>query len=161
MLQRHAFLAMSMGMAEDHAIILEPGQALELSEDEASITGPIPTGAIMVDGLGVGDVGNVVLRDRKHLSQDGLIIVVVGVSKETGQLVSGPELISRGFVFVKESDTLLEDARRVVERTVDFIDFSDGKDLNAAKNKIRDALSRYIYQITRKSPMILPVIMEV
>jgi ribonuclease J len=106
-------------------------------------------------------VGSVVLRDRKHLSEDGILVVGLAVDSYSGQLVSGPELISRGFIFVKGSDGLLEDARRFVERTVETMDFSDSKDLNAAKNKIRDALSRYIYQITRKSPMILPIIMEV
>ena len=111
MLHRHAHLAQELGMPEDNVIILEMGQALELSEDEANITGPIPNGSVMVDGLGVGDVGNVVLRDRKHLSQDGLIIVVVGVSRETGLVTSGPELISRGFVYVRENEELISGAR--------------------------------------------------
>jgi ribonuclease J len=132
-----------------------------MNDKRIRINGEVPSGFVMVDGLGVGDVGSVVLRDRKHLSEDGILVVGLAVDSYSGQLVSGPELISRGFIFVKGSDGLLEDARRFVERTVETMDFSDSKDLNAAKNKIRDALSRYIYQITRKSPMILPIIMEV
>jgi ribonuclease J len=160
-LRKNAQLASDLGIHKDRIIISDIGKISEITDKRIRVNGEVPSGFVLVDGLGVGDVGSVVLRDRKHLSEDGILVVGLAVDRYSGQVVSGPELISRGFVFVKESDTLLEDARRVVERTVDFIDFSDGKDLNAAKNKIRDALSRYIYQITRKSPMILPVIMEV
>ena len=160
MLQRHAQIAVEMGMPEDNAIILEMGQALELSEDEANITGPIPTGSIMVDGLGVGDVGNVVLRDRKHLSQDGLIIVVVGVSKETGRLVSGPELISRGFVYVRENEELISGARNVALDVLSRYDRIEQSDWTSIKNGIKDEMHTYLLNQIKRNPMILPIIME-
>jgi len=160
MLQRHAQIAVSMGMPEDNAIILELGQALELSEDEASITGPIPTGSVMVDGLGVGDVGNVVLRDRKHLSQDGLIIVVVGVSRETGQLVSGPELISRGFVYVRENEELISGARNVAMGVLARYERIEQSDWTSIKNGIKDEMHAYLFNMIKRNPMILPIIME-
>ena len=161
MLQRHADIAVSMGMPEDHAIILQLGQALELSDDdEASITGPIPTGAVMVDGLGVGDVGNVVLRDRKHLAQDGLIIVVVGVSRETGQLVSGPELISRGFVYVRENEELISGARNVAMSVLAQYDRIEQSDWTSIKNGIKDEMHTYLLNMIKRNPMILPIIME-
>jgi len=149
-----------MGMPEDHAIILEMGQALELSQEEANITGPIPTGSIMVDGLGVGDAGNVVLRDRKHLSQDGLIIVVVGVSKETGKLVSGPELISRGFVYVRENEELISGARGVALDVLARYDHIEQSDWTSIKNGIKDAMHTYLFNMIKRNPMILPIIME-
>ncbi|MBQ2834584.1 MAG: ribonuclease J [Clostridia bacterium] len=160
MLQRHAQIAVAMGMPEDNAIILELGQALELSEDEASITGPIPTGSVMVDGLGVGDVGNVVLRDRKHLSQDGLIIVVVGVSRETGQLVSGPELISRGFVYVRENEELISGARNVAMGVLARYERIEQSDWTSIKNGIKDEMHAYLFNMIKRNPMILPIIME-
>ena len=160
MLQRHTQIAMEMGMREDHAIILELGQALELSDDEASITGPIPTGSVMVDGLGVGDVGNVVLRDRKHLSQDGLIIVVVGVSRETGKLTSGPELISRGFVYVRENEELISGARNVALSVLARYDCIEQSDWTSIKNGIKDEMHTYLFNLIKRNPMILPIIME-
>ena len=160
MLQRHAQIAVQMGMPQDNAIILELGQALELSEDEANITGPIPTGSVMVDGLGVGDVGNVVLRDRKHLSQDGLIIVVVGVSKETGKLVSGPELISRGFVYVRENEELISGARNVAMSVLARYDRIEQSDWTSIKNGIKDEVHNYLLSQIKRNPMILPIIME-
>ncbi len=160
MLHRHAKLAQELGMPEDHTIILEMGQALELSEDEANITGPIPTGSVLVDGLGVGDVGNVVLRDRKHLSQDGLIIVVVGVSKETGQVTSGPELISRGFVYVRENEELISGARNVVMDVLQRYDRIEQSDWTPIKNGIKDEMHTYLFDLIKRNPMILPIIME-
>ena len=153
-------LAQELGMPEDNVIILEMGQALELSEDEANITGPIPTGSVMVDGLGVGDVGNVVLRDRKHLSQDGLIIVVVGVSKETGQVTSGPELISRGFVYVRENEELISGARNVAMNVLQRYDRIEQSDWTSVKNGIKDEMHNYLFDLIKRNPMILPIIME-
>lgn len=160
MLHRHVQLAQELGMSPDHAIILELGQALELSEDEASITGPIPTGTVMVDGLGVGDVGNVVLRDRKHLSQDGLIIVVVGVSRETGQVTSGPELISRGFVYVRENEELISSARSVAQSVLQRYERIEQSDWTAVKNGIKDEVHTFLFNQIKRNPMILPIIME-
>ena len=160
MLHRHASLAKEMGLDDDHAIILEMGQALELSEDEANITGPIPTGSVMIDGLGVGDVGNVVLRDRKHLSQDGLIIVVVSVSKETGAVVSGPELISRGFVYVRENEELITGARDVAMNVLARYDRIEQSDWTSIKNGIKDEMHAYLFGLIKRNPMILPIIME-
>ena len=160
MLHRHAQMAMELGMPEDNVIILELGQALELSDDEASITGPIPTGSVMVDGLGVGDVGNVVLRDRKHLSQDGLIIVVVGVSRETGKLTSGPELISRGFVYVRENEELISGARNVALSVLARYDRIEQSDWTSIKNGIKDEMHTYLFNLIKRNPMILPIIME-
>ena len=147
-------------MDADHVVILELGQALELSEDEASITGPIPTGSVMVDGLGVGDVGNVVLRDRKHLSQDGLIIIVVGISKETGQVTSGPDLISRGFVYVRENEELISGARSVAMNVLQRYERIEQYDWTAVKNGIKDEVHTYLLSKIKRNPMILPIIME-
>ena len=160
MLQRHAEIAVKMGMPADNAIILELGQVLELSQDEASITGPIQTGSVMVDGLGVGDVGNVVLRDRKHLSQDGLIIVIVGVSKETGQVTSGPELISRGFVYVRENEELISGARSVAMDVLSRYERIEQSDWTSIKNGIKDEMHTYLLAQIKRNPMILPIIME-
>ncbi|MDO5377098.1 MAG: ribonuclease J [Clostridia bacterium] len=160
MLHRHAQLAQELGMPQERVVILELGQALELSHDEASITGPIPTGSVMVDGLGVGDVGNVVLRDRKHLSQDGLIIVVVGVSRETGRLVSGPELISRGFVYVRENEELISGARNVAMGVLARYERIEQSDWTSIKNGIKDEMHAYLQAQIKRNPMILPIIME-
>ena len=160
MLHRHAQLAQELGMDADHVVILELGQALELSEDEASITGPIQTGSVLVDGLGVGDVGNVVLRDRKHLSQDGLIIIVVGVSRETGQVTSGPDLISRGFVYVRENEELISGARSVAMNVLQRYERIEQSDWTAVKNGIKDEVHTYLLDKIKRNPMILPIIME-
>ena len=147
-------------MNADRVVILELGQALELSEDEASITGPIPTGSVLVDGLGVGDVGNVVLRDRKHLSQDGLIIIVVGVSRETGQVTSGPDLISRGFVYVRENEELISGARSVAMNVLQRYERIEQSDWTAIKNGIKDEVHTYLLGKIKRNPMILTIIME-
>lgn len=160
MLHRHAQLAQELGMPQERVVILELGQALELSLDEASITGPIPTGSVMVDGLGVGDVGNVVLRDRKHLSQDGLIIVVVGVSRETGRLISGPELISRGFVYVRENEELISGARNVAMGVLSRYERIEQSDWTSIKNGIKDEMHSFLQEQIKRNPMILPIIME-
>ena len=149
MLKQHVDLACEMRVPADRSILLELGQALELSEEEANITGPIPTGEIMVDGLGVGDVGSVVLRDRKHLSQDGLIIVVISISKETGCVTSGPELISRGFVYVRENEELITGARNVVLDVLNRYDTISTGDWTAIKNGIKDDLHTYFERVTQ------------
>ncbi len=159
-LHQHAALARSLGMPAENVVIASLGDIIELTPDKISVAGSVPTGSVLVDGLGVGDVGSVVLRDRKHLSQDGLIIAVVAVDKEHGVIISGPDLISRGFVYVKESDEMVEGAREVarsVLREYAHIDQSDWPEL---KEDLRDALQKYIYSTLKRNPMILPIIVE-
>ena len=161
MLKMHAELAQSLGMPADRTIVLELGQALELSQEEANITGPIPTGTVMVDGLGVGDVGSIVLRDRKHLSQDGLIIVVIGIDQESGKVASGPELISRGFVYVRENEELIESVKAVAQGVLDRYPTIAPGDWTSIKNEIKDQLHAHISDLLKRSPMILPIIIGI
>ena len=161
MLKIHEELARSLGMPADNAFILELGQAAELSENEARITGPIPTGGVLVDGLGVGDVGTMVLKDRRHLSQDGLIIVVIGVSRDDGHLVTGPELISRGFVYVRENESLIDALRGVVQEVLDAYPEVHQSDWTPIKNEVKDRLHDYIEEQMKRSPMILPILIEI
>ena len=160
MLWQHARLAKSMGMDPDNIIIPELGQIIELGDNGVHIAGAVPTGAIMVDGLGIGDVGNVVLRDRKHLAQDGLIIVVIGVSRETGLISSGPEIISRGFVYVRENEELIEGVKQVVQNVLSQYGTIETSDWTPIKNRIKDDLHRYLFECIKRNPMILPIIME-
>ena len=120
----------------------------------------VPAGRVLVDGLGVGDVGSIVLRDRKHLAQDGLIIIVIGIEKSTNELVAGPDIISRGFVYVRESEELMVEAKGLLSDVLANCSASELREWNSLKGKLRDALSDYIYQKTKRSPMILPIIME-
>ena len=162
MLSMHKRLAMSMGMAEDHVIIPRLGDVIEVSRNSCKVAGAVPAGAVLVDGLGIGDVGNVVLRDRRHLSQDGLMTVVVGLSKEENKLVSGPDIVTRGFVYVRENEELMVQAREVVKKCVQAsLKESRTPDWGAIKGRIRDDLREFLYQKTKRSPMILPIIMEV
>ena len=159
-LMKHANIAMQMGMPEENIFIMENGNCLEISQKEAKLVGDVPSGNILVDGLGVGDVGNIVLRDRRHLSEDGLIIVVITITKE-GKVVSGPDIISRGFVYVRESEDLIEDAKNVVRKILKDDSKDNLKDWNGLKSDIRDNLRSYIFKNTKRNPMILPIIMEV
>ena len=133
----------------------------KIQHDEARLGGKVQAGAILIDGLGVGDVGNIVLRDRKLLSQDGILVVVVTLSTQTGQILSGPDIISRGFVYVRESESLLEEANRVVSSTLQKLMTDNVNDWSGIKTGVRDALSRFLYEQTRRRPMVLPIIMEV
>ena len=160
-LMKHKSIAISMGMSEDHVIIAENGNVIETDGNSMKIVSQVPAGKVMVDGLGVGDVGSIVLRDRKHLAQDGLIIVVIGIERSSNTLVSGPDIISRGFVYVRESEALMEEARQVLLRTLDRCSGHDLKEWGTLKTKLRDVLSDYIYEKTKRSPMILPIIMEI
>lgn len=160
-LSSHRDLAMSMGMDKKNIFVNKLGDVLELSKNEAKVTGTVPTGQVMVDGLGVGDVGNIVLRDRKHLSEDGLMVVVVSMEEETGQIVAGPDIISRGFVYVRESEGLMDGAREVVMKALQECEEKNITSWNYIKNLIKDTLKNYIWQKTKRSPMILPIIMEV
>lgn len=160
-LKLHAQLAESMGMNPKNIFIMNNGEVLELDKRKAEIIDEVTSGNVLVDGLGVGDVGNIVLRDRKHLSEDGLIIVVLTLSKEDGSTIAGPDIISRGFVYVREADDLMEEAKKKVVLAIEDCQRRNIKDWSSIKNAIRDSLKKYIYQTMKRNPMILPVIMEV
>ena len=161
-LKRHAETAEHLGyIPRQNIYIAENGQNIRLSQDGLTLEGTVPSGAVMVDGYGVGDVGNVVLRDRHHLSEDGIIVVTVAVDGRTGQVVSGPELVSRGFVYVRESEELLAGARTQVEMALDRSLAENVHDWAGVKARVREALSNYIYRRTKRSPMILPILLEV
>ena len=160
-LKKHAGLAMELGMDRDHIIVGQIGDIIETNGVDMRITGQAPAGRVLVDGLGVGDVGSIVLRDRKHLAEDGLIIVVVGIDRAENEVVSGPELISRGFVYVREAEELMDEARLLLADTLEHCGPSELRDWNALKAKLRDVLSDHIFHKTKRSPMILPIIMEI
>ena len=160
MLKTHAKLAQGMGMDPKNIIISDVGSVIEITAKSAKINGTVPSGKVFVDGYGVGDVGAVVLRDRQHLAQDGMVVVVVSMSHE-GLVISGPDIITRGFVYVKESEALLEELRQVAVDALDSCLDRGARDWAAIKGEIKSALSRYLYKKTKRNPMILPVIMEV
>ena len=156
-----AKIAKELGIPKENIFILQSGDVLELSEESAAVTGKVPVGDILVDGLGVGDVGNIVLRDRQHLAEDGIIIVVLGLDGASDELVSGPDIISRGFVYVRESDELMEEARIVVNEAVEGCLDRGITDWGKLNSSIKDSLSDYVWKKTKRRPMILPIIMEV
>ncbi|MEF9952109.1 MAG: ribonuclease J [Clostridium sp.] len=160
-LKQHSTLAQKMGMKKSNIFILEIGQTLELTRDSARINGTVPAGQVLVDGLGVGDVGNIVLRDRKHLSQDGILTVVVTIDRQTGKVIAGPDIISRGFVYVRESEHLMDEAKVIVKDCLDKCLENKIREWSALKANIRDELRDYLYQKTKRKPMILPIIMEI
>lgn len=157
----HSETAKSLGFDDKNIFLLTNGRILELNQDEAKLTGTVPFGKVMVDGLGVGDVGNIVLRDRQHLSQDGLIIVVITMDSATGEVIAGPDIISRGFVYVRESENLMEDVKAVIAVQVQKCVDEHITDWASIKSNIKDNLREYIYRTTKRNPMILPIIMEV
>lgn len=161
MLIRHAKLAREMGIAANNIFVGENGQVLEFSRRHGRLAGKVASGKVLVDGLGVGDVGNIVLRDRKQLSQDGILIVVVTMNRELGQVVGGPDIVSRGFVYVRESEQLMEEARDQVKLALDRCSDRRVTEWAGIKSQVRDSLSRFLYEKTRRRPMILPIIMEV
>lgn len=160
-LKAQAKIAQSLGIDKENIFILSSGDVLELREESAKVTGKVPTGGILVDGLGVGDVGNVVLRDRQHLAEDGIMIVVMSLDKYDNQLLAGPDIVSRGFVYVKESDELIEEARQTVEDAIMRCLDKGVTDWGKLKNVTKDALSDYVWKKTKRRPMILPIIMEI
>lgn len=160
-LRAHSNIAVELGMDKKDVFVLERGEVLEVSRDNAKIAGTVPSGQILVDGLGVGDVGNIVLRDRKHLSQDGLMIVVVSMDRTEGTLLSGPDIISRGFVYVRESEYLISDAKNVVRDALLACEGTQIVEWAYIKNLIKDTLRDFLWQKTKRNPMILPIIMEI
>ena len=157
----HSETAKKVGIKPENIFLTTNGRILELNKDEAALTGTVPFGKIMVDGLGVGDVGNIVLRDRQHLSQDGLIIVVMSMDSATGEIVAGPDVISRGFVYVRESENLMEDVKKMLKEEVRKLEEHGVRDWSTIKSRLKDSLRDYIFAKTKRNPMILPIIMEV
>ncbi len=157
----HAKLAQKVGIPENNIIISQIGKILELTKEKAKLNGSVTSGRVFIDGLGVGDVGNIVLRDRKHLSQDGLIVIVVTVSHNITEVVAGPDVISRGFVYVRESEDLMETVKTIAKDTMDKCIAEGIKDWSTLKNEVRSNVFSYLSQTTKRHPMILPVIMEV
>ena len=158
---KHANIAKDLGMPKENIVIAENGSVIELSKDGINVAGKIQSGKVLVDGLGVGDVGNIVLRDRRLLSQDGIMIVVVTIDHETYQVVSGPDIVSRGFVYVREAEDLMEEAREKVLSALDRCENNGVTEWSMIKSAIRDSLGRFLYERTRRRPMILPIIMEI
>jgi len=160
-LQVHAKLAREMGTPPENVLISDIGRVIELTAETAELTGTVPSGRVFVDGYGVGDVGSVVLRDRKHLAEDGMIVVVMSLSSEDGGLISGPDIVTRGFVYVKESEALMEELRQVAIEALSGCQARKVLEWTAIKSAIKNDLSGYLYKKTKRNPMILPVIMEV
>lgn len=160
-LKAQAKLAAELGIPKEHIFIISSGDVLELSEEKAAVTGKVSVGEVLVDGLGVGDVGNVVLRDRQHLAEDGILIVVMALDSYSGQLASGPEIVSRGFVYVRESDELMAEARELVSAQVMRCLDRNVTDWGKIKATIKDSLSEFVWKKTKRRPMILPIIMDV
>jgi len=157
----HARTAVSLGVPPENIFIMNNGRVMEINENSAKLTGTVQSGRILVDGLGVGDVGNIVLRDRQHLSQDGLIIIVLTMDSATGEVVAGPDIISRGFVYVRESENLMDEVKRTVQRELYKCEEKGIKDWSGIKSSLKDGLRDYVFAKTKRNPMILPIIMEV
>ncbi|MCC5911483.1 MAG: ribonuclease J [Clostridiaceae bacterium] len=160
-LKQHAKLAETLGMDRENIFTIQNGNIVEITKDYGKLAGNVPTGPVLVDGLGVGDVGNIVLRDRKHLAEDGLMVVVVTITKEDGKVAAGPDIISRGFVYVRESEDLIDEAKQVVRSALERCEDQNIREWSVLKSAIRDVLKDFLYEKTKRRPMILPVIMEV
>ncbi|KRQ86867.1 Ribonuclease J 1 [Caloramator mitchellensis] len=160
-LKQHSFLANKLGMDMSNIFIADIGQTLEITRDGAKLNGYVPAGQVLVDGLGVGDVGSIVLRDRKHLSQDGILTVVVTIDRSSGKVIAGPDIISRGFVYVRESEDLIEQAKQLVKKSIDQMLSNQITEWSALKSTIKDILRDFLYEKTKRKPMILPIIMEI
>ncbi len=160
-LQKHAALARSVGIPEGNILIADNGKEIEITEEKIRVSGEVPAGMVFVDGSGVGDVGSVVLRDRKRLAEDGIIIIAVTIEKETNTVVSGPDVVTRGFVYVRESEQLMEESRRLCESVLSDCIYEHVRDFGTIRNRLRDEISRLTYNRTKRTPMVLPIIMEV
>ena len=161
MLLKHAELAEEVGLPKDNIVIGEIGLPIEFTPDDIKIRDRVVSGQVFVDGLGVGDVGNIVLRDRRQLSTDGILIVVVTMNKQQGKVASGPDIVSRGFVYVRESEELMEQARVIAKEAVDSCLARNVTEWGALKSAMRDDLNRFVWGKTKRRPMILPIIMEI
>ena len=161
MLRQHGILAEQTGVEKENIFLIDNGDTVEIQNGVARYGSKVPAGRVLIDGLGVGDVGNIVLRDRKLLSQDGILVVVVTLSKQEGKILSGPDIISRGFVYVRESEGLLEEANRIVSGTLNKLMTDKVSEWASLKTHVKDALGRFLYEKTKRRPMILPIIMEV
>ena len=159
-LMAHKDTALEMGIPKENIFITGNGRVLELNENEAKFTGTVPSGRVMVDGLGVGDVGNIVLRDRQHLSQDGLIVIVMTMDSQTGEIVAGPDVISRGFVYVRESENLMEDVKSFIRAEIEELENNHVRDWSTIKSTLKDDVRDFVFDRTKRNPMILPIIME-
>lgn len=160
-LRQHSILAQKLGMAAENINILETGQVLEISKNSVKVAGRVPSGSVMVDGLGVGDVGNIVLRDRKHLAEDGILTVVATIEKESSSVIAGPDIITRGFVYVKESEKLISEAREIVRQELEKCMENNIGEWVVIKSSIKNALGKFLYEKTKRRPLILPIIMEI
>ena len=160
-LMAHRDTAIEMGIPKENIFITGNGRVLELNENEAKFTGTVPSGRVMVDGLGVGDVGNIVLRDRQHLSQDGLIVIVMTMDNQTGEIVAGPDVISRGFVYVRESENLMEDVKAFIREEIHDLESKRIRDWSTIKSTLKDDVRDFVFDRTKRNPMILPILMEV
>ena len=158
---KHAKLAESLGMPKENIFISENGQVLEFTRDKGQVAGKVTAGKVLIDGLGVGDVGNIVLRDRRQLSQDGILIVVVTMNRDSHTIAAGPDIVSRGFVYVRESEALMDEAKSRVSSAIERCLDNNVTEWSVIKNDIREAIGRYLFEKTRRRPMILPIIMEV
>ena len=160
LLVKHAALAQSMGINPHNIMIADNGIQLELSLDEMRVAEPVQAGSVYVDGYGVGDVGSAVLRDRRHLAQEGMVIVAVSVDRATGRICCGPEILSKGFVYVKESEDLMQEVRDAAMRVIEESPSRYRRDWNTLRGKLREDISKLLYERTKRSPMILPVLLE-
>lgn len=157
----HKDIALSLGIPKENIFVMNIGDVLELSKRDAKINGAVPAGQVLVDGLGVGDVGNIVLRDRKNLSENGLMVVVVTIDSASGSIIAGPDIISRGFVYVRESEDLMDEAKKVINEALEKCEIKHISGWSNIKNTIKDTLKNFLWQKTKRSPMILPIIMEI
>jgi ribonuclease J len=160
-LRKHADLAVAMGIPAKNVHISEIGEVMELDGQSLKVVGSVPSGQVLVDGLGVGDVGSIVLRDRKHLAEDGLIILVAAIDGNSGALLSGPDIVSRGFVYVREAEDLMNETRRIAKKTIEECRAGNIREWGTMKNRLRDEVGGFLFQKTRRSPMILPIIQEI
>ena len=161
MLRRHGELAQQTGVPAKNVLISDIGRPIEIGVRGARLANPVPSGKVLVDGFGIGDVGTAVLRDRKHLSEDGLLVVVVTIDSESGLVIAGPDIVSRGVIYVKEAEDLMEELRMVAERALDRSTDQFVRDWTTIKAAVKSDLSEFLYRKTKRSPMILPVIMEI